>query len=509
MNNPNEQPTPIPGVNIVTGPAQVPNEPTPAPVSNPVPTEGVTLGQVASQPINPQPSMPTPQEAMPMPTPVQEQPVAPEPINPMPMGNALNPQPSMPMGGTNPMPAEPTPIPAPTQEQMPATEPAAPGEETPKKKSVLPTVIIAILLLLVGGFALYYFVLDNPRTVFTKAADTFFDKATSRITNNKGTVDYNLGITLAGADTDTQAMFDVINQIKLKGTYASDGSKSVASGTINYKDKELLNYGLQTEETNIYIKLNNIYDKTILVSGEEELPQYSTDIEDYKQVLQSFKKALDKSLSGANYKKELVSLKGTKVKKITLNVDEKFITTLCNALLQDSSFLDSYSRITTEDQEEITESIKQTIEKAKNNNEDISLYLTLKNEFKMIKYAFEKDEYSIEKNDNQYDFTFVEDGTEQYNGYVKLSETNNQQFLNVSVNLIELKTRVTVSTVYQVDKTKGPELMDTSDAVKYEELSEEETNKITSKLLESEAVTELIKDLGLDGETDLMLSSDM
>ena len=41
-------------------------------------------------------------------------------------------------------------------------------------------------------------------------------------------------------------------------------------------------------------------------------------------------------------------------------------------------------------------------------------------------------------------------------------------------------------------------VLDPKDAVKFEELSEEETNAITSKLMENKGFQSLMKDLGLD-----------
>lgn len=500
MNNPNQEPNQNQGVNIVTGPAAIPGAtfntpPEPAqapPVNNTPPTGGVTLGQVVGEPINPAP-------VTPMPTPGPT------------MSEALNPQPMTPPAGvTPPMPEQaPMPTEVPTPEAAPVAETPAPTGEAPKKKSIIPLVALVMVLLLIGGFVLYYFVLDDPRTIFTKAADTLFDKVSDGINNEKGTVDYSLGLSMTSEDESTQAILDIINEIKLKGTTSTDGTSSVMSGTVTYKDKEVIDYSAQTEGSDVYVKLNNVYDKAILISNDEELPQNSTDIADYKQVLSSVRVAVDKALRSAKYKKQMVSLNGSKAKKITLNMDENFVKTLVNTLLQDNKFIESYAKITAKETTEVTDELKKTIEDAKNNDEDISLYLTLKNEFRKFEYEFksEKDLYTIEKNNNQYDYSITENDTLKYDGYIKISETNNQQFLNVSVNMIEEKVKVNVNGIYQVDKNKGPELLDTADAVKYEELSEEESNKLMAKLLESEGIKELIKDLDLENSG--LLTSDM
>ena len=511
MNNQNPEQNPTQGFNIVTGPATVPGatfntpptDPAMQPV-NPTPTGGVTLGQVAGEPINPQPSNPMP---------MAPTPTSPQPIGEATMNQALNPQPSMPTEApVNPMPAPAPTMPMPNAPVAPETLPTdttgapTPAPETPKKKSKVPIILIVVLLLLVGGFCVYYYVLDNPKTIFMKAADGIFDKATTVVNNNKGTTTYNLGLNISSEGNESLKILEVINNIKLKGTYATDGTNNVMAGTINYKDNELLNYALQTEENNIYVKLNLITNES---EETEEIPQYSTDINDYKKVMDSIKKALNTALNNAQYKKQLVSLNGAKAKKLTIKVDEKFITTLCSTLMQDSSFLESYSKITNKEQDAVSDGLRKSIEAAKNNDEDISLYLTLKNEFKKLEYEYEKDKYSVDKDGNQYNFDIVTDGTELYNGYVKISESNNQKFLNVSVNLLEEKVKINGNAIYAIDSTKGPELLDTGDAVKYEELSEEDTNLIMSKLMENEAFKELLNDTELDSTDALTSTSDM
>ena len=525
MNNQNQGQNPIPGFNIVTGPESVPgatlNTPeTPSPVpqtNNLAQPSGVTLGQVMPEPTQTSQQPPIPQQ-------VTGQPTAPQPVIPQPLESPAVAEPSatqtIPQAatlnqmGAGTMPTGTTPIQEPgvaNTNQVVAPTGQAPTEETPKKKSVLPIILLAVILLLVGGFCLYYFVLDNPKTIFIKATETMFAKVEENLNRNNGnaTTEYTLGLNLSSEDEQIKPVLDIVNAIKLTGTYWEDGSTGINSGTITYKDNELINYGLQIDKSDVYIKLNDIYDKAILISDAEQMPQNSIDMNDYRQLESSIKAALLKSLDGANYKKEMVSLNGDKAKKITLNVDEKFLTTMFNLLLQDSKFIDSYAKITAEEKDEVTELLRKSITDAKNNDEDISIYLSLKNEFKKLEYSSEKDLYSVEINNDQYNFSIAEDDNLVFDGYFKLSETNGQNFLNISLNAVEEKLRINANVIYKVDNTKTPELMDVTDAVKAEELSEEDTNNIMSKLLEKEAVAELIKDIGLDEESDLTLSSDL
>ena len=368
---------------------------------------------------------------------------------------------------------------------------------TPKKKTpIILFVLIALIIIISGVMVCNSFIFNNPKKIFTTVSNTLLKNANNINISTKTNIDYNISINVSSQDENTQQILDIINELKLKGTFASDTNNNVMNGIISYKDDELLNYGIQGNNEALYIKLNNLYDKTIKINTSnqsESITEYSTDINDYNVAVNSLSNAISNALNNANYRKETTEINNQKVKKVTLILDEKFLTDLCNLLLQDKSFLESYSKITNNDESSIEQMLKDAIKEAANNNEELSVYL-LKNELKRIEYAGRKSVITVDINDNQYEFNISESNVSKYNGIIKISTMSNQKLLSISINMLEEKINLNVNTIYSIDNNKEIELLDTSDAIDYQELTEEDITNITQKLYENEALLSLIEE---------------
>ena len=367
---------------------------------------------------------------------------------------------------------------------------------TKKKPPIILFVLIALIIIISGVMVCNSFIFNNPKKIFTTVSNTLLKNANNINISTKTNIDYNISINVSSEDENTQQILDIINELKLKGTFASDANNNVMNGIISYKDDELLNYGIQGNNEALYVKLNNLYDKTIKINTSnqsESITEYSTDINDYNVVVNSLSNAISNALNNANYRKETTEINNQKVKKVTLLLDEKFLTELCNILLQDRSFLESYSKITNKDESSIEQMLKDAVKEVANNNEELSVYL-LKNELKRIEYAGGESIITVDINDNQYEFNISESNVSKYNGTIKISTMSNQKLLSISVNMLEEKLNIDVNTIYSVDNNKEIELFDTSDAIDYQELTEEDINNITQKLYKNEALLSLIEE---------------
>lgn len=367
---------------------------------------------------------------------------------------------------------------------------------TKKKTPIILFVLIALIIIISGVMVCNSFIFNNPKKIFTTVSNTLLKNANNINISTKTNIDYNISINVSSQDENTQQILDIINELKLKGTFASDTNNNVMNGIISYKDDELLNYGIQGNNEALYIKLNNLYDKTIKINTSnqsESITEYSTDINDYNVAVNSLSNAISNALNNANYRKETTEINNQKVKKVTLILDEKFLTDLCNLLLQDKSFLESYSKITNNDESSIEQMLKDAIKEAANNNEELSVYL-LKNELKRIEYAGRESVITVDINDNQYEFNISESNVSKYNGVIKISTMSNQKLLSISINMLEEKINLNVNTIYSIDNNKEIELLDTSDAIDYQELTEEDITNITQKLYENEALLSLIEE---------------
>ena len=370
----------------------------------------------------------------------------------------------------------------------------------PKKKPIGAIFLLIFLLLIIGGIAYYYFVLDNPKTIFTTAINKVFDKINFEESKRSGTIDYSLNLNISSPNKEMKDTLDIINKFKLSGTFGIDNNLNELNGIINYKDKQLLNYNILVdsgENPAVYAKSSDLYDKIIKIELEEdESIDYDTNINDYKQIVSSIKNALNSSLENANYEKKLVKLNNETVKKISLKIDEEFLVNIYNKLLQDNSFISSYANIKNMTNEEISDLLNKDITDAEGNNEILNLYLTsFKNEFLKFEYVSDKDSLTITKDNDKYNFDLSESYTSIYQGYVKLTEVNNKNNLTFSISLIEEELNIDANIEYTIDETNKINFMDISDSVNLDELSEEETNKITENIFKNEAFNSLMEDV--------------
>ena len=370
----------------------------------------------------------------------------------------------------------------------------------PKKKPIGAIFLLIFLLLIIGGIAYYYFVLDNPKTIFTTAINKVFDKINFEESKRSGTIDYSLNLNISSPNKEMKDIIDIINQFKLSGNVSIDNNLNELNGIINYKDKQLLDYNILVdsgENPAVYAKSSDLYDKIIKIELEEdESTDYDTNINDYKQIVSSIKNALNSSLENANYEKKLVKLNNETVKKISLKIDEEFLVNIYNKLLQDNSFISSYANIKNMTNEEISDLLNKDITDAEGNNEILNLYLTsFKNEFLKFEYVSDKDSLTITKDNDKYNFDLSESYTSIYQGYVKLTEVNNKNNLTFSISLIEEELNIDANIEYTIDETNKINFMDISDSVNLDELSEEETNKITENIFKNEAFNSLMEDV--------------
>lgn len=486
----------VPGgqpVNIMPeqqGVTPMPAAPAPMPEAQ-APATPLTLGQVASTPVNPTPAAPNP-------VPVPPVPETPVPVAPAPMGVPEPVQPSVPQPPVAPaVPSAPTgEVPQPPVAPE-AQAPVGDTPEAPKKKPIALIVIAVLLLLLAGGAAVYYFVIDNPKTIFTAAADKLLKEADASKLSDKYTIDYDLSISGTSGDGMTQAILNVINEVKLSGTHATDSVNTVETGTIKYKEQELFVFNAMFDGVKYFVSVPELYEKVIsLDTSEEQTSQYKVDVNDYTQVYTSLADAVKTALDTATYKKELVTVGGEKAKKLTLTVDKAFITNIYNKLSKDSRFLECYARIAGVDTSEVSQMLTDELANADVSNTNVILYLTMfSNEFLKVEFKGTTAGVTIEKKSTQYNFEITDSSITKYRGYVKVADANGKQLLTLSLNLVDYDLQLLISSVYSITENKELELFDVTDAIDYQSITEEEIDALTEKVTENEALATLVEDI--------------
>ena len=481
FNVPNQPPVnPMPtGQNMTLGAA----------VNNQTPVTGAPTPEPTQQPMNVGPA------AAPLTPPVAPSPVPAEPTgqpmpNPMSMPNqTVNPMPTN-NGGLPPVGATPT-----------APAPETPKEEKPKAKTNPIAYVVLILFAVAAlGAVLYYFVLDKPNKAFASLVNDTY--ASVPITETKNTfTNYDVKLKVVTSNEQYKAYTSLFDKLGINVTMGQTDDGIAMNGLLSYDNTEVLNYSMLTKENIAYLKLNNLYDKVLeMNTATEELPvEASVNINDIdsEKMIKAVKNALDKALEKANYTKEITDLGSDKVKKYTLTIDSTFTDTLYNELSGNADFMKGYATMSGGDEANAKVTLKEELTNLAQEKVKIQMYTPLlKKELKKLSISSSSESIVITPNNDTYNFSYSENGTAVFNGYIEYKKTGEDGNINLNINIPSMDLGLTVNTAFS--NFKDMNILDPKDAIKLEELSEEEMNTITNKLMDNKGVQSLIKDLGLD-----------
>ena len=476
------------------------------PVVNPVPVAPASPAVGVNPPVNPAPVMQPVNNAVP------SQPVAPvtPDVNPNPV------PPVMPDASANPVPPVGNdlnnPIP-PVAPVAPVAEPNLPAdpEEKPKKKTSPIVIIALILVLLVGAAAGYYFLLETPQKIFQGA----YNKVLSSF-NGEGLANSYFKYDLKLNVTDKNGLFDsykdIINNVSISGTsgYDSTNKQFNTANVVSYKGKQLVDLNAMFDLSNsvIYAKLNNIYDKVLMVKGDEYTSYVSggesASVDDYLSLKDDVMAALNKALDSADCKKELAVLEGARVTKSTLNVNKTFTDAFYDSLLQNNNFLTKLAKLDGTTVDEVKEDLKDSKDDALDENMTVVLYTSLiKNDMLRFELIAEEGKLLVSTTTNGYKYEIYEGEELSYSGLYSSVKNGANNDVTFSVDMPDFGIGFTVNCSYA--KADKPAAIDTNGAVNVDNLTDEETSAITSKLMENEGFKALISDLGVTGSNDFVM----
>jgi len=374
------------------------------------------------------------------------------------------------------------------------------------KKRSFPTGIIFIILLLAlcGGVAYYYFVIDSPKNIFLTAVNSIKTKAN---TYKQINYDFSLNPNITTNNKEYIDAVDIINNFYVTGKGGTDLSKEHNFIRINtfYRQKDLLSIDTYSEDRETYyIKYNNdIFDKIIKVNINdfEETENSNKTSTDQKENFDNISKTLQnitiKKLKEANYTKEYVDLNNTKVKQMTLIIDKKFVEDYCKELINDDSFMESLSQLEGITESELEENINKEISSIEDDYvEKLSLYLSIfENEFIMLELISSEERFTLNKEDDKYEYKYYNNSIIKYQGYISIEKDNNDYEITFSLDDIEENITIELDLELSLEYDKLIETIDTTGAVDYSKLSENDMNKMSENMLKNEAFKKLLEDI--------------
>lgn len=374
-----------------------------------------------------------------------------------------------------------------------------------KKKSFpIGILFVIFILLIIGSCGYYYFIIDSPKNVFlTILKDKFSEVKLDYTTHNTINYDYSFDINVETNNKEYLDMISIINQMSINGHSGLDINNKKAYTKLNtlYQEKDLFGFELYYENNNtMYLKLNNIYDKVIKSKIEKEIQEDNThnktDMSSLEKVINSLTDAIIDTLKNANYTKEYTTLDDIIVKKVTLTIDKQFLEYFYNYLLNDKDFITNYSKLEGITEEELKKNIDEEKSSLEDETEKISLYVSLlKNEFIMLDTSSGTDRINITKENNKYNYKIYTDSIIEYQGYISIIRNNNNYQISLSIEDIEeeLSFEINFNISYEYDEDIN--LLDTTDAIDYDDLTEDDMNQIMLNIMKNDTLMSLIEDI--------------
>ena len=391
-------------------------------------------------------------------------------------------------------------------------------EKKPKKKGIIITVVILVLIALIAGgvFAYFKLVKNKPQAIFEKAISKAFEM-TEKTAKNEGKLDIELSASLNSTSQDMMMANTYLQMIKLNLTTEFNMDKKVLNQDISVSafDEPVISVEGLIQDNNIYFLLNNIYSKYIQVPSEEmEVVEpneiFNTEnIEVSEKLVKELKQILLDEVNSKELTQENVEVDGDKLTKTTVKFTAKEIEQIVTKLT-----VELYKISPVNDVKNIVEGLEQIEideEDAENDNYlEISIYtkrLTgkiVKTEIAMINVA--DDEAIVvtiaEKEDEKVEITFAmnEDSIATNKAVTMFTltikeEGKNKGTVTLKANIDEAASSVTITAKYSIDYNAKVEPKNVRNSINANDLTEEDMNEMMTNIENNEFLYSIIQSL--------------
>ena len=356
------------------------------------------------------------------------------------------------------------------------------------KKTICITIFIVLLIAI--SFV-YWFLANNPKTIFTRSVDVTFDIFKANINApkydiTKGKIDFKIKRSdgdyayLNNYDFDINYLFDSLN------------NNSKNNIKINYDDSLLLDLDLLYSDNKVYINSPSFIDRHIELN--KTLINY--DSKSINMMLNSLNTAINEAINGQKVTGSRISLtinnKNMYAYKSSLQLNKENLDIVLDkinkSLLNDERFISSYKSLIGNNYNDVfVNSIIDKIKSRNINNFVVNLYTDgIEHEFIKIELLLDNDVISITNTGkNKYNYLFDLDSTGfKYEGEIKIKEKNDSILVKVlhkatnggNISNLDFDMIVTQK------QGKNINYEDISNSVKVEQLSQEEISTIESKI---------------------------
>ena len=387
-------------------------------------------------------------------------------------------------------------------------------EKRPKKKGIIITVVILVLIALIAGgvFAYFKLVKNKPQAIFEKAISKVFEM-TEKMPKNEGKVNLELTASLNSTDQDMSMANTYLKMFKLNLTTEKNDEKKVINQNVSISalDETIVSADLLIQNNKAYVFLKDIYSKYI------ELPEdtfdgfnlndlFESDISGKSQeMIKEIKQILLDAVKTKELKQENVEVDDQKLTKTTLKLNSKDVEQIVEKL---SNVASEFSAVNTA--KDIVES-SQLINEEENSSDnylEVSIYTKrfsgkiVKTEFAMINV---EDDMAIvgtiSEEDEKMEITFAvnEDSTDIKDAITfctfEIEEVNdNEGTMSIKFSIDEEST-ATVTVKYKVDYNDIIEPKNVRNSINANDLTEEDMNEMMTNIENNEFLYSIIQSL--------------
>lgn len=385
-------------------------------------------------------------------------------------------------------------------------------EFIPKTKYKGLKITLAILLIvgvLVGAYFLYQYKFNNPNAIIKQVLDSVKSSAknTSKI-NEKYKYDGLLKIDTNMADENTN---NIIKNLELQINGQLDYKEQIGNVIINtkYKNEKFVGISTYYEKNNLYLLLNDLYDKYIKFENKNEINTNNIDSKDAQIIANSIIDALKKEINNLKVEQSnsTITIDGKDVEtienKITLN-SEQIITiskNILTSLKNNKEFIKTMDKVS---KENTTESINKLLENVNKKNTDETCFISFYTDNglfnkKLISIRLavidnktdEKQVIEIDKISN--DETSILFSTLQGEVLVRIKKNGNA--VNLTINIKQDEKFIKIIFNVNFEKINTITKPDVSNSKNIESITEQELNDIQTKLMENKTLLKLIEEV--------------
>lgn len=366
-----------------------------------------------------------------------------------------------------------------------------------KNSKVLLICSVVLIILVIGCLGFLYSHKSSPEKVF----NTLIEKANKEVKNkidlNQVSTDFELSFKV-DAGEEAKEITDLINALLLKGNVSVDlkTNELVAQIKADYENKELINVKTYSDSKNMYIDLNDLFDKILSLKLETEENKFELNADDVKTVYDEVYKAIKLALEECTYTKKDAEVNGSKVTENILTIDnnnkDKIVKAFVNYLKDNDKFISAVSKLTGEKEDDIKSMLNEEI-KLDELKDTYTLSVFTKgfnNDF--VKATFSENNTEIlsvvKSNKNTYDLKFSID-KDSMNCTIK---EENKNKVNSTCKLEIEGVKVEYTYKLEIKENKKLEKPNINNSVAIESLTQEDTNKILENLTKKDGVEKIM-----------------